>query len=202
MPQSKQLFTNRDTWHGGYYERAIELGERSDERLESALLRLWGFPSLEGCYLERNSEPRAQVRVEPSLSRAERGHLLGIAQMPNGRRIACGTLLYREEGGPDWLTFYLPMGALAQAYPVKAFPFDADEKYHEKWRPRVDAGLADLGSYVFEAVRYPLGLIGHEVLAEASAKDIDMKGGIPDERYFGYLWPYAGTLQYFPPTAA
>jgi hypothetical protein len=52
-----QYFTETETWLGGYYELAIELGSRSDERLLAALAAVWADPDLDGAYLSRDVEP-------------------------------------------------------------------------------------------------------------------------------------------------
>ena len=57
------MFTHEDTWKGGSYELAIELGERDDDRLGAALKALWQHPSLEGCYLQMEAEPEDQARA-------------------------------------------------------------------------------------------------------------------------------------------
>jgi hypothetical protein len=47
-------FTKPETRSGGYYELAIELGNRSDERLLTAMQAMWQHPSLNGCYIDRS----------------------------------------------------------------------------------------------------------------------------------------------------
>src|SRR5690349_3835979 len=122
---TRRVFTAPDTWHGGFYELALELGERSDQRLLAALRRVWSFPAVDGCYLDWLVEPTEQPRVEPPAHLAEPGQLYGIARVPNGHEIACGTFIVREEdSGTDWLGFFLPTGALHDAYDLRGFPFD------------------------------------------------------------------------------
>jgi hypothetical protein len=38
---AERLFTADDAWSGGFYELALELGPRSDDRLRAALVALW-----------------------------------------------------------------------------------------------------------------------------------------------------------------
>ena len=195
----RKVFTPSDIWYGGYYELALELGGRSDERLQVALRRVWSFPSLEGCYLDTELEPSEQHRVEVPSALEEPGQLRGTALLPSGDRVACGTFIVREEDGPDWLGFYVPMGALSitSAYDVGGYPFDVERRSHKEWQQELDSWLAVLGAYVFRTVPYRLGLIGHEVSGDAYADDIE-KQGIPDDRYIGYLWPQGKDVQYFP----
>ena len=57
-------FTNKDSWSGGFYELALELGnysdEYSDKRIASALKAFWSYPLLNGVYLRRDREPAQQ----------------------------------------------------------------------------------------------------------------------------------------------
>jgi len=67
-------------WTGGFYELAIERGDRDDARLEAALQRAWADPSIDGCFIERNREPDDQSRVAPTLEAQNKsGHLRGIS---------------------------------------------------------------------------------------------------------------------------
>jgi hypothetical protein len=188
-----------DIWAGGFYELAIELGPRSDTYLEAALLTLWQNARLEGCYLRRDFEPADQQRLQPSLASLEQyGHLLGVATLPNESKVACGVVAIREDSGIDWLDFYLPVGALATAYDVGAFPYD-DGKDSQWWREPLDGWLVELAQAVFVAAPFSLALVGHEVSGHAYAATIAIDG-LPAERWDGYLWQEAGNLHWYPPT--
>jgi hypothetical protein len=190
-------FTQQDAWTGGFYELALILGERSDKRLFDALVMIWKHPSLDGCYLDHTKEPYEQLRIVPSEELLESGqHLRGLAHLPNGIQVPCGTVPIREDRGIDWLIFYLPMGALQQAYDVGGYPFDIDIKSPESWQKPIDDYLSEIGLYIFAEIQFQLGLIGHEV---STATDEELaKDGIPDERYMGYLLPSQNQINYFP----
>jgi hypothetical protein len=98
-----------------FYELAIELGKRSDERLFEALKALWRNPSLQGCYLKNDVEPNEQKQVLPSPEFLNRMHTYGLAGLPDGSS-ACGSCIIREDDGSDGLDFYLPMSALDKVY--------------------------------------------------------------------------------------
>jgi hypothetical protein len=101
--------------------------------------------------------------------------------------------MVREIEGPDWLDFYLPMGSLAAIYGSR---FDIDARSRKRWQRSVDNWLAELGMYIFEAIPFSLGLIGHEVSGQVYAKQL-ARQAIPDVRYIGYLWPQNGKPEYF-----
>jgi hypothetical protein len=61
----EKLFTADEAWNGGFYELALEVGARSDDRLRAALKALWSHPDLDGCYLDRGREPSDQPREQP-----------------------------------------------------------------------------------------------------------------------------------------
>jgi hypothetical protein len=210
------LFSGDSIWAGGFYELAMELGPRSNERLDAALKALWGHEALFGCYVHSNSEPSAQERIIPDLRTLEiHGHLLGLATLPEGGRVACGTFAVREEGraehswpgldegstarggeGIDWLVLYLPMGALSTVREeVAGFPFGSKET--RVWQEPLDEWLARIGRSVFAQVIFRLGLVGFEASGEACAADV-AACGIPTERWFGYFWPEDGTLCWHP----
>src|SRR5262245_29820054 len=101
-----RLFTRDDAWYGGFFELALEVGPRSDDRLRAALAALWSHTDLDGCYDDHLREPSDQPRVQPRLGESG-SHLHGVARLPNGAHVACGSCLIREDEGPDWLVFYL-----------------------------------------------------------------------------------------------
>ena len=166
----ENYFTSEDVWTGGGYELALELGPRSDERLQAALQAIWEEPFLQGCYLRLDVEPEQQSRLAPSLEALESsGPLRGLATLPNGKRVACATCAVREEEGSDWLDLFLPLGSLGSAYAVGAFPFD-DSSRSREWREPLDGWLTSLGQRVFARVPYALGLIGFEVSGQSSTE--------------------------------
>ena len=61
---TRSIFKGKNTWLGSFYELALELGSRSDERLAVALHSVWSFPDVEGCYLRPDVEPNEQPRVD------------------------------------------------------------------------------------------------------------------------------------------
>ena len=189
-----RLFTLDDAWCGGFYEVALEFGPRSDDRLRSAIAALWQHPDLEGCFLDGTLEPSKQKRVSPA-SLDELSHLLGVARMPNGLRVACGSCTVREEDGPDWLDFYIPMGSLANVYPAGGFPAGTEADWPGTWRSEVEDWLAEIGRSVGRAVAFRLGLIGFEVSGADYAAHVAAKG-IPAQRFIGYLWPVGSRIEY------
>lgn len=198
---NQKLFTADSAWDGGFYELALEVGTCSDEQLEKALNALWAHPDLDGCYINRNHEPWDQPRMPPSF-RDDRMHLLGIARLPNGSRVACGSCIIRDSSDdPDWLDFYLPMGALCSVYPAGPFPLGTEADWPGSWRFEVEDWLAEIGVCIAQSATFRLGLIGWETSGQTDADDIAVKG-IPSQRYYGYLWPSGGTVEYYRRTEA
>jgi hypothetical protein len=193
----ERLFTTDDAWLGGFYELAMEVGPRSDDQLRAAILALWAHPDLEGCFRDRKREPADQERVPPDLFDDGWGsHLLGIARLPNGSRVACGSCMVREANGPDWLDLYLPLGSLATAYDVGGSPFESENGCSHTWREQIDETLAGIGLWVAQSVSFELGIIGFEVSGQVYASEIDSRG-IPEKRFIGYLWPNDGSVAYY-----
>jgi hypothetical protein len=192
-----RLFTDGETWLGGFYELALEFGPESQESLQDALLAIWKTPGLDGCYLKADVEPADQARITPTIAALEaHGHLRGIATLPNRQQAACGTVLVREEQGPVWLVFYLPLGGLGAAYPVNGYPFD-NTPASRTWREPLERWLADVGRAVFAHAPFRLGLIGMEVSGTLESREVSTTG-IPRHRFISYLFPEPGGVSCYP----
>ncbi|SNT46749.1 hypothetical protein SAMN05421812_106416 [Asanoa hainanensis] len=195
-------FTLADNWHGGFYELALELGDTNDTRLEAALRVLWSAAEVEGCYGNHQIAPSEQERVPCSLMSLLRfGHLHGVVRLPNGAPVVCGVVAVREDNGPDWLDFYLPLGALGRAEPRSEEHMVGDPTGGSAsltWRRPIDDWLADLGARVYDGAGFRLGLIGNEVSGQTDAATL--AGDRPTRRRIGYLIPADGQVRYLPAT--
>lgn len=192
-------FTDAENWAGGYYELAVELGDTSDERLQRALTELWDAAGIEGCHVRRDREPAEQDEVPRTVASLEEyGHLRGTVVLPSGHRVVCRCVAVREEDGPDWLDFCLPLGALGRTdRRVRGFPFGDDGgEVSLRWRRPLDEWLATVGTKVFRAVPFRLGLIGFETSGRAYAHDLG--GTAPAERWEGHLLPSGATVRFDP----
>lgn len=190
------LFSD-DAWCGGFYELALEYPGGDSAPVVAGLHAVWGLPVLDGCYLERAEELNAQHRVDFSSALDWQNHIQGIATLEGNRKTACGTCCVPEDGGSNWLVFYLPMGSLGNVLPVHAFPFDTLD--HDNWRVPLDCWLAQLGQTVFLHAPFLLGLVGFECSGEACAADL-ARSGIPSSRQSGLLVPSDAGLTFYPRT--
>ncbi|GAA3825857.1 hypothetical protein GCM10022226_53270 [Sphaerisporangium flaviroseum] len=192
-------FTESENWIGGFYELAIEIGDTSDERLQVALSALWRVAAIEGCYGRNDLEPNEQDEVPCTVSSlAEFGHLRGTVTLPTGHRVVCGCLASRDDEGPDWLDFYLPMGALTRVDKrIGGFPFSENSGVASlTWRRSLDDWLASIGTSIFNEVQFRRGLIGFETDGNFETRQLD--GATPEERWMGYLIPTDGGLRLDP----
>jgi hypothetical protein len=189
-------FADGENWTGGFYELAMELGPTDDDRLGRALTALWAAAGVEGCYGSQWHEPEAQESVPLTVaSLVEFGHLHGHVVLPSGTRIVCGAVAVREDDGPDWLDFYLPLGALGASDPrVGGYPFGEDAAASLAWRGPIDDWMAGIGTEVFREVDIRLAIIGFETSGSAYAKDL--AGDPPPPRGVAYLIPTAGAVRY------
>lgn len=187
-----------DVWAGGLFELALEVGDRSTHQLNAAIGALWQHPELIGCFELCDVDPAAQTRRPPELCVDEEWgpSNYGVALMPNGIRIPCTSLVVRETDGPDWLYLSLPMASLALAYDVGGYPIDPGQP--TDWLPEVEAWLAKVGIWLSERCNFRLGLIGWEVVCfdGTTADELLQRGGVPERRSIGYLWPLSGTCSY------
>ncbi|MCP3753355.1 hypothetical protein [Streptomyces sp. TBY4] len=180
------------TWHGGYYELAIEVGPRDDGRLQRALTAVWSAADVQGCYGDMRRPPEEQDPVGCTVeSLTEFGHVLGQVRLPTGHIVACGCMTIREEGDTpvDWLDFYLPIGALEGA----GLDIERPQSYRS---PVLDHWLAAIGTAVHGAVAFRAGFIGFETSGCSDAATLG--GELPESRRIGSLLPVAGELRYGP----
>lgn len=183
-------FTNDDIWIGGPHQLSIELGAPDNQRAFTALQKLWTYPSLKGCYLEADKEPDQQKRVVPNIAHVEtEAHLYGLTWLPVIQDyVACYSYFVREDEGSDWLVLCIPRGALSPYFNTQTDP---------AWEQPIDQLFVEIGKYVFTAIDYQLALAGFHTSGQAYASELSIKG-IPERRWFGYLWPQDGKLNYFP----
>jgi len=188
-------------WARGFYELALELGPSDDARLEQALLAVWREGCVAGCFAPEY-RPGNPVRrlighssVEPCLPELRRCHELhGIVRLPGGADVVCAAAMDRGET-TDWLSFCLPIGALARADSrLGTYPFGPDGgRGSLRWRRPIDDWLASVAIGIFAEVQFRLGLIGCEAAGEVEAEQLAMG---PAPSYLGYLWPAGGGLRY------
>lgn len=95
---------------------AFDVGDTEDDRLDQALQAVWAGASVQGWYARRDVEPCAQAPAPCNLGElVPHGHLRGLVRLPSGIDVVCGVAAIREDDGPDWLDFYLPVAALNHA---------------------------------------------------------------------------------------
>ena len=146
----KKLFTNKDTWSGGFYELAMEISADDMNQIKDILQAILTFPPFTGYYLDMNVEPEEQIRQDVNAIKIDPDilpHFLGILTLPNGKKSACGVCLITEDQERCWVDFYLPMGALAEVYNVGAYPF-GDFETSPKWQEPVDDWLYKIGFHI------------------------------------------------------
>jgi hypothetical protein len=181
---------------GGHYQLSIEFGACSAPHVRTALQALWAQPALDGCYL-RADLPRARQQRLSAEHADVRNWLYGEARLPDGHVVPCGTYAFAPpkpdaDAGDAFLSFNVPIGGLAGAYPdVGAFPFD--QQSSRPWREPLEAWLASLGRDLFARAPFKLALIGFEVGDSSSHLT---NGRVPDQRWIGCLMPGASGLAY------
>lgn len=191
-----KLFTKKNAWDGGFYGLEIELPDCSVDEAYKARACLWQSDALEGCYLRNDLEPHQQLRV-PSEKTELSGHHYGIAFFPNGRKSVFGCYWGNYDEYGCWLCFYVPMGSLANVYPVDAYPFESNSS-PEIWVRNVNEWFKTIAEKVYEQVRFSVAFIGFEV--EGLDGKEQLKKGIPSERWHGILIGKNGGLLWYPPT--
>ena len=148
--------------------------------------------AVDGPYAERTREPDEQERVSPveSTSRILH-HAYGVATLADAHRVACTSVVVREEDGPDWLDLAIPFAALETIYPVHDDPQPGD------WGDALTDWFVDVGRFVYARVPFALGLIGEEVSGLHYAEHI-VEHGIPETHCAMLVPSERGELLWFP----
>jgi uncharacterized RDD family membrane protein YckC len=200
--QASAIFTKDATWDGGAFELRLifDPGAADTSAYElSAWSALWSHPSLEGCVPDRFPEPGSQTRIAPQIAAQHRGRpWYGVATLPTGMRTGCRAHLFdsSEPADPPEIHFGVPMGALAGAYPVGAYPIA--DGLPLAWRSEVSAWLAEIAQAVYNQAPFRFGMIEHEATLDGVTTTAVRK--VPGMRWEGYLWPDDGLLHWYPPT--
>jgi hypothetical protein len=188
-------------WTGGFYELDIELGEANRERLDRALFCLWDAVGIEGCYPDRRRGVDDQVEVPFSAESLKRyGHLAGFVTLPTGVRVVCGCATTTDDDGREWLTFHIPLGALARAdRRIGGFPFDPQSGRESlRWRQPLDEWLGAIANAIHRGVSIACARAGFELEAGIGAAQL-LQGGFPTDRWEAVLLPGPhGDLVYTP----
>src|SRR5258708_18823273 len=114
--------------------------------VDKAIGSVWNHQAVEGCFRLRAPDPGILERVEVRMAaHSEFGKLFGTVTLPDGCRLPCGTVQIEISDNETWLSFFIPMGALSEAYPgVRGFPFGGNSPAlaDQLWRSIVDDWLA------------------------------------------------------------
>lgn len=191
------LFTDPYAWAGGFYEFTFELPQVSNSFVTEVLTKLWSLPTLDGCFPQRDVEPEKQEKCAPAKTDAS-GHLYGVANLPNGGQSCCGTFCTDYESSNCWITFYIPLGSLANVYPVGSYPFKAEKQSESVWIIEINNWLVKIAQEIYPVAKFEIGIIGFEV--DTFRVKQELEKGIPDERWEGLLIPNGSDLLWFPPT--
>lgn len=144
----KKIFTHPETWLGGFHELAMEFDQPSTELCNSAMSALWDYPDLKGCYRDPASEPHEQNIIVPSWTALDAyGHLRGVLRL-EGQDVACGCYAIKEDNGPVWLGFYVPMGCWKLPTSISVLPImkwvNGAKRRTRLWLPSADRSFNEL----------------------------------------------------------
>src|SRR5690349_17678189 len=104
-------------WAGGFYELAIDMGPPDDSRLDQAMKALWIAAGATGPFVRNHDGTYGAAEIALG-TLASTGSVGGTVEAPPFGKVVAGMRPVRLlDGGPDWLLFYLPVGALSRAHP-------------------------------------------------------------------------------------
>ncbi len=173
------------------------MSQSSNIFIDEVLLNLWAIPVLNGCFLRIDTEPDKQEKYSPG-EIDHQGHMYGVASLPNGKRSCCGSYWADFENNGCWLSLYIPIGSLASAYDMGAYPFQANEPGTSNWIVEINNWFVNIAKKIHPIAKFEIGIIGFEV----DFFDVEkiLATGIPSERWVGFLVVKNNQLEWFPPT--
>ena len=176
----------RDAWTGGFYELAMQLGERDDVRLQVAVGVLARRAGITGPWHVQWQPDRVRP-VSWSSADLVAGQLRGQAQLPGGQQVICAVAAVREDRGDDWLDLCIPLEALGRGDArIGGFPFEPDGGASLSWRRPIDDWLARLADEIRQETGFRHAVIGFEVSGSVRAETLTDQ---PEDRpYALVIW--------------
>lgn len=164
---------DRDAWTGGFYELAMQLGERDDVRLQAAAGVLARAAGITGPWHVQWQPDRVRC-VSWNIADLAAGQLRGQVQLPGGQQVICAVTAVREDHGDDWLDLSIPLEALGRGDArIGGFPFGPDGGDTSlRWRRPVDDWLARLAGEVRQQTGFRHAVIGFEVSGSIRAETL------------------------------
>ena len=175
----RDLFIQKESWYGSYYELAIELQTSHDDiRLEKALETLWRHPNLSGHWLRiENFGQKPDVISIPNEFRVESSgsfiNLYGLFSIPDiDKQAGCLSTIVRETNGSDWLDFCIPTEMLKSTFSVN-HPLEMREY---PWSAILDKYLLQMADMIYQKTPFDLAFIGDEVSGLVNKASIISEG--------------------------
>ena len=192
-------FENPNNWDGGFYELSFELINNKHSTIRKSLESLWTTPFLQGCYAIKDIAPDSQDRIPFSALPTE-GHLFGLAKFPDEKLCECGTYTSDFQESGQWISLYLPMGALSNLFSVGGFPFVGNYSPHPRsWITPLNGWLKNIAETIYPNVNFKIAVIGFEAEFTTIREEV-FSGKIADKRWDGILLPQSDKLIWYPPT--
>ncbi len=152
-PRSPAEYFGPDNWLGWYFELAIDLGPRNDERLRRATDAIWGTPGIRGPLPSPFSPPEHRPRSRDRHFISVHGEL-SIGEFPP---IGCLTVVVPDVH--DWLDLSIPEAMLRRRFPISE-PLRAATN---PWARAVENLFVSAAERVFRVAPFELAFIGEEV---------------------------------------
>jgi hypothetical protein len=175
----RDLFIQKGSWYGSFYELAIELQTSHDDiRLGKALETLWRHPNLSGHWLSiENFGQKPDVISIPNELQVESSNsfinLYGLFSIPDiDKQVGCLSTIVRESNGSDWLDFCFPIGMLKSAFSVN----HQLEMREYPWSATLDRYLLQMADMIYQKTPFDLALIGEEVSGLVNKASIISEG--------------------------
>lgn len=172
------LFTQPDTWTGGYIEAAILLADENSP-FEQLINSVWSSDELEGPYPSREEEPENQSIVDLKQMADPDAMLYGILSLEDHTQLPLLYQSFEDEHGV-WVSLNVPVGSLPRGWGLQGYPFIAVTPLYKALRTVV--------GHISKEVAARGAIIGWLTALEYDSLARIINGNpVPDERWHAYL---------------
>ena len=177
------LFTQPDTWKGGYIEAAILLADENPS-CEQVMSSVWSSDELKGPYPSREAEPENRFIIDLKQLTDPDAMLYGILSLEDHTQLPLLCQRFEDEHGV-WVSLNVPVGSLPRGQGLQGYPFMADSQ--SALLPLYKA-LKAIVEHMSKEVAVSGAIMGWLTALEYDSLAHVIGGNpVPDERWHAYL---------------
>lgn len=182
----KNFYLNSDNWIGGFYELSIEYHPAgNDKRINDALFALKASRCFHGLWAEKKDFQKPAVSLPVAIEDASVRSFYGmISRDPGEEELPCMITVTRIEGESDWLDISIPQAVLEKRFRYR-YPLTIEENH---WLMAIHEIYEDLAESIYLKSPFDLAMIGEEITAETTQKELTVEF-MENKEYIIFILP-------------